>query len=251
MITQTIDLNLIPFSAPVVVHVDQYDYGTGRIKANLYNGDVAYTPSGGSVTIQGHKPDGKGFAYGASLSGNVVTANLTEQMTAVAGDVIVNIVVKESSGRTGSFNFVLAVQKSSLPDDSDMSESDYQIAEQLLEEAEQHAEDSEAWAVGQRKGVNVPNTDATYHNNSKFYAEQSASSAENAATAENNAVEAKDDAESAKADAEAALAEMISSMGLAQFTVDYTTGNLMYSNATVYTFSINTTTGNLEWEAVG
>lgn len=34
--------------------------------------------------------------------------------------------------------------------------------------------DSEAWAVGQRAGVDVPSTDETYHNNAKYYADQGA-----------------------------------------------------------------------------
>ena len=42
MITQTFDLNLIPDSAPVVVHCDQYDKGTGRLVINLYDGSIAY-----------------------------------------------------------------------------------------------------------------------------------------------------------------------------------------------------------------
>lgn len=37
--------------------------------------------------------------------------------------------------------------------------------------AEGSAEDSEAWAVGQRDGVDVPSTDPAYHNNAKWYAE--------------------------------------------------------------------------------
>ena len=35
--------------------------------------------------------------------------------------------------------------------------------------ADQSAEDSEAWAVGKRDGSDVPATDPTYHNNSKYY----------------------------------------------------------------------------------
>lgn len=35
-------------------------------------------------------------------------------------------------------------------------------------------EDSESWANGQRGGVDVPNTDPAYHNNSKYHSEQSA-----------------------------------------------------------------------------
>lgn len=42
--------------------------------------------------------------------------------------------------------------------------------------AEGSAEDSEAWAVGQRDGTDVPSTDPTYHNNAKWYAEHGATS---------------------------------------------------------------------------
>lgn len=169
MIIQTFDLNLIPDSAPVVVHCDQYDKGTGRLVINLYDGSIAYSPSGTAV-IQGTKPDGRGFDYSCSLSGNVVTANLTEQMTAVAGQVRTQIVVTESTGRTGTFVFILDVQRSALPTDTDMSESDYQLIEQAIEETQQAAEDAEAWAIGQRGGQDVPSTDPTYENNSKYWA---------------------------------------------------------------------------------
>ena len=192
MIVQNFDLNLIPDSAPVVVHVDQYDHGTGRLRISLYEGDVPYEPSG-TAQIQGSKPDGRGFLYNATLSGNVVTANLEEQMTAVAGKVLAQVVVTETSGRIGSFKFVLDVQKSALPSDTDMSESDYQAIEELIEEAhevaeevaedrtaaenaatsaEDSAEDSEAWAKGTRNGTAVPPTDPTYQQNSKYWAGQ-------------------------------------------------------------------------------
>ena len=39
----------------------------------------------------------------------------------------------------------------------------------------QHAEDSEAFAVGQRNGVDVSEADVAYHNNAKWYAEQAGS----------------------------------------------------------------------------
>lgn len=134
MITQTIDLNMIPDSPPVIVHVDQYDHGAGRIIANLYNGDQLYTPSNATAWIQGTKPDGKGFQYSATLSGSTVTADLTEQMTAVAGNVRTQIVINETNGRIGTFCFTLTVQKSGLPADTDMSQSEYQIVEELIEE---------------------------------------------------------------------------------------------------------------------
>lgn len=173
MIIQNFDLNLIPDSAPVVVHCDQYDRGTGRLVISLYEGSVAYSPSGTAI-IQGVKPDGKGFDYNCTLSGNTVTADLTEQMTAVAGQVRTQIVVTESTGRTGTFVFILDVQSSALPADTDMSESDYQFIEQAIEDAQEAVEDSEAWAIGERGGVPVSSGDETYHNNSKYWAEMAA-----------------------------------------------------------------------------
>lgn len=177
MIIQNFDLNLIPDSAPVVVHCDQYDRGTGRFVISLYEGSIAYSPSGTAV-IQGVKPDGKGFDYNCTLSGNTVTADLTEQMTAVAGQVRTQIVVTESTGRTGTFVFILDVQRSALPADTDMSESDYQLIEQAIEAAQDAVEDSSAWAIGERGGIPVSSTDETYNNNAKYWAEQAAQYAE-------------------------------------------------------------------------
>lgn len=168
-ITQTFHLNLIPEQGPTVVHCDQYDEGTGRLIIKLFEGDVEYTPSG-TATIQGKKPDGHGFEYAATLVGNTVTADLTKQMTAVAGPVRCQVVVRESDDRTGTFVFILQVQKSALPDDTEMSASDYQLIEQAFESSE----DAEAWAVGERGGVPVGPTDPTYHNNSHYWAQQAA-----------------------------------------------------------------------------
>lgn len=38
--------------------------------------------------------------------------------------------------------------------------------------AQNEVKNAEAWAVGQRGGVDVPSTDETYHNNAKYYAGQ-------------------------------------------------------------------------------
>lgn len=46
-----------------------------------------------------------------------------------------------------------------------------------------HVDDAEAWAVGKRGGVDVPSTDATYHNNSKYYSQQAQGAAEDAEAA--------------------------------------------------------------------
>lgn len=100
--------------------------------------------------------------------------------------------------------------------------------------AEGYAEDSEAWAVGQRQGVDVPDTDETYQNNSKWYAQQSSNSAD-------SALITKGECEDILEEVQAAASNFI-------FWVDFETGEMMYEDTSNYSFSINTTTGNLEWE---
>lgn len=134
MITQTFDINMIPESPPVIVHINQYDIGAGRLVAKLYKGETPYTPaSEATAQIQGTKPDGRGFEYSATLSGSTVTANVTDQMSIVAGPVRCQIVVREGDNVTGTFAFILDVQKSALPADTDMSASEYQLVEELLQ----------------------------------------------------------------------------------------------------------------------
>lgn len=102
--------------------------------------------------------------------------------------------------------------------------------------AAQSASDSEAYAIGKRSGSDVPSTDPAYHNNSLWYSQQ-------AATSETNAAQCA-------SDALGAASEISSLLQVPQFTVDFTTGNLMYTMDAVYSFVINTTTGNLEWEVI-
>jgi len=45
-------------------------------------------------------------------------------------------------------------------------------AEESEEASGSHAQDAEAWAVGQRNGEDVDQTDETYHNNSKYWSEE-------------------------------------------------------------------------------
>lgn len=102
--------------------------------------------------------------------------------------------------------------------------------------AEGYAEESEAWAVGERQGVPVTEGDDTYQNNSKWYAQQSSNSAD-------SALITKGECEDILEEVQAAASNFI-------FNVDYETGLLMYEDTSNYNFEINRTTGNLEWEVV-
>lgn len=202
-IVQNIDLNLIPDSEAVVVKVNQYDDGTGRIKAHLYLNDTAYTPaSGATVRIEGTKPDKHGFSYTASISGNTVTANLTTQMTAVAGRTRAQIIVEEPSGKTGTFAFWLDVQAAALADDTDISDTEIpaimDLARENARKAEEAAENAEASAEGAAQSAEDASDSASA-------AAQSASDASSAAsTASTKAGEAAASATSAAGSATAA-----------------------------------------------
>lgn len=105
-----------------------------------------------------------------------------------------------------------------------------------VSKAEDAAEESEAWAKGTKGDIPVGSGDDQYHNNSKYYSEMAGASA----TAADNSA---DECAGIKDQIDIMVAQVI-------FTVDFSTGNLVYTNESTYNFTINTTTGNLEWEVV-
>lgn len=62
--------------------------------------------------------------------------------------------------------------KESAASSASAAAQDAQSATQAAAAAMQDADDAEAWAVGQRNGVDVPPTDPAYHNNAKYYKNQ-------------------------------------------------------------------------------
>lgn len=92
-----------------------------------------------------------------------------------------------------------------------------------------YAKMSEGFANGQKDGVDVTSESPYFHNNSKYWSEQSKDSADHC-----------DDVY----DQVEAMVQQVT------FTVDLATGEIMYSSDATYNFSINNTTGNLEWEVV-
>lgn len=203
MITQQFDLNLIPNMAPVVVNVDQYDTGEGRLIISLYKDDVPYTPASATATIQGTKPDGHGFNYSATLSGNTVTADLTEQMTPVAGDVRTQVVIHEADDRTGTFAFILRVQHSALPDDTDLSESDYTLIEQAIEASEDAVEAAAEALASERAAAASEAAAAESERQSAASERRAANSATAASTSEGNAANSATAAATSESNAEA------------------------------------------------
>ena len=169
MTTQTKDLNMISGGVRSYVNVSQYDVGS-EIKFALYNNSSAFTPPAGTtVRVEGRKPDGNGFSYSASLSDNVVTVTVTDQMTVLSGEVLCELRLTKDSVDIGTANFILAVEEA--PINSDIPISDTEIPA-IIELARQEQYTAEAWAKGTRNGEPVSSSDPTYHNNSKYWADQ-------------------------------------------------------------------------------
>lgn len=170
MYTQETNLNVIPSGVRPVIHCSQYDNNLSAIRFKLYKENTEFTiPSGAAVIINGYKPDNTGFSYAASaISGNIATMDVTQQMTAVAGDVLCELRVRTESQIIGTLNFVLRVEPAPLTDDTIISETDIPLIEQAVDIAANLAEYIQ---------VTYDNAAAA-----KASAESSASSATSAAT---------------------------------------------------------------------
>ena len=125
-----------------MIYLSQYDNQTQALRFLLYKDDTAFQiPSGAAVLINGLKPDNTGFSYAATAtSGNSATFSVTQQMTAVAGDVECELRVRTESQIIGTLNFILRVELAPLHDDSVLSETDIPLIEQAVDIAANLAE---------------------------------------------------------------------------------------------------------------
>jgi len=147
MVEQTYRIDMIPDGAPVVVHVSQYDTAARRLSFELYNGGVAYElPAGAVASIAGTKPDNTSFLYAMTVSGNLVSIDLQQQMALVAGDVPAEIQITGAEGKIGSANFIIRVERGPIDENSVISETDLPIFEQLVSDAQEAASDAQTAA---------------------------------------------------------------------------------------------------------
>ena len=191
-VNHALSLNVSSASVPPTLHMKQWDSNSRSIVAALFSGASPFNiPSGSSVMVRFRKPDGTGGLYDTTesgapvvFSGNTVTAPVAAQMLSVPGVVVAQIEVysaatEESQAyRLASFCFFVDVEKSAYPDDTIISSDYYNILSESIQQALQYsqisqssAKDAEAWAVGQRGGVDVPSTDPAYNNSAKYWAQ--------------------------------------------------------------------------------
>lgn len=183
MITQSINLNLIPGGVLPRFNVSQYDKGSRALQFNLFSGSLPFeVPEGSTVTIQGTKKDMTGFQYPCTFQGSLVVSDLYDQMTVLAGEVTTELVITDTNlNILGTCNFIIDVEQAALSKDIPISETELPLLQEAIqsaaeakasaEAAEDDAEDAEAWANGTRGGVPVGPSDPTYQKNAKYYAD--------------------------------------------------------------------------------
>lgn len=219
MYVQNLNLDIIPEGVRPVIYVSQYDNQTNALKFSLYVNNQSFTiPSGAGVLINGHKPDNTAFSYqAASISGNTVTCNVTQQMTAVPGDVDCELRIRTSSEIIGTLNFILRVEPAPLQDDTVLSETEIPLIEQAIDIAANLANYIQAtYTNAAAAAVSAANAAASASN----AASSEASAASDAASVQ----ELYDSIETAKANANAAATNANNAAaGLNDFTAAATT----------------------------
>lgn len=110
----TYKLNIIPGDAPVIVPVNQYEYGF-VINFEIYDGATAFDITGmTSIFVDLIKPDRNIYSTGAVevVGTNTARVSIQQQMTAMWGPCIAELVFeKGSSSKRCTANFILDVEK--------------------------------------------------------------------------------------------------------------------------------------------
>lgn len=131
-------LNLVPGGVMKCVHVNQVNKNI-EIQFKVMNGAAPYNvPEGVTCTIRGTKGDAFGYAAEAAVTvgSNVITVTLTEQLTAVAGagNIFELVFVGAADDmKVSTENFILAVERQAMGEDTVISDSDLSYAEQVLD----------------------------------------------------------------------------------------------------------------------
>ena len=224
IVETSIDLDMTPGAVMPVVNASQTD-DLRLLTINLYaNGTEYYLhhPSISheelSMVLNGKKPDGNIFSYECEFDydSSKVWAYFNKQMTAVAGEVLCELVIYAKSTeeenaeprQVGSANFVLQVEES--PTGGPDSESTLQSLDQIRHElgvavvdsrqsASKAAESASKAAESAKNAAASANQALTFEQRATFSAGQAAKSEKNAAESEKNAAESeKNAAESEK-----------------------------------------------------
>lgn len=153
MITQHFILHMVPDEVRPRIYLSQSSSGLEKLKFTLIGTDGAYytVPSGSSVTLVGSKPDRTSFSIACTYSGNTVTADVTEQMTAVPGIVPAELRFANTSGAVlPTQNMELIIERSPL-DGMVCSRNDFISVNDEIQSISQDAANAKKYATEAKK----------------------------------------------------------------------------------------------------
>lgn len=191
------------------VHLVQYDQGLPIIAVKLYNDGLEYTvPTNATVNIRCGKVDGKEIynpALGWSSDMHTVYFEVTEQMTAVAGEMSPIVEIELDNKIVSSGAIAVQIDFNPVQEENIRSSNEYltakQYAEQAVDAAAQSASSASqassyastasskasAAATSATNAASSASGASTSASNAKSYADQAATSKTAAATSATNA----------------------------------------------------------------
>lgn len=201
---EAINLDLLPGAMPPIVHVSQGDVGR-QFKIAIYDDTgAAYSLTGKTLSIVGHKGDGNVFQYAipsSAISGNEVTITTEEQMTPAAGKALCEIRIEQNGTKLGTANFVMDVEQGPA-DMGSLSISALYMIDALFEQAETDIAAASAAATTATQKASEASASATAAAGSASSAATEAGNAADSATAAANSATAAynsaNDADTAK-----------------------------------------------------
>lgn len=203
------NLNLESQLSKKYVKVSQYDTGR-RLLITLLKNDCSMfkIPSEASASINGLKPDGKGFRYDCSIENNKVVVDMKEQMTVLAGYVKCEILLSKGGERIATANFMLSVEESPLSENTPISSTDIPLLQKAIEASEivlsvektvkGYSESaSKSSQSAQKSAESASSASASSAESARNSSQSAQASAESANNASQSATNAQESAESA------------------------------------------------------
>ena len=143
MITHARKIDMYPASVPVVVHLSQYD-DDFTLEFTMFSSVGEFTvETGTTAKIRGTKKDGNGYSANAAINTTQkkVTVTGNQQMTAIAGRNVYELVLTRNNKVLSTANFILDVEPAAMDANTVESESVIQeIGESVNAYLDEHPE---------------------------------------------------------------------------------------------------------------
>lgn len=199
MYTDQILVELSGRRRPEIVYAKQGDVAARQVEVSFLDHGQPYTiPQGTTARIRVTKPDRTYIFNDCTISGNVVTAPLTAQTLAAAGEAAVDIALYQGEDELLSCSvFRLMITPRAGSDSAAESSDEFGALDKLLQEAETSIPAATEAAEAANEAANAANTAAGDANEAAGAANSAASAANSAASSANSAATAANSAASA------------------------------------------------------